>query len=159
MKGHRAVFADRVDSLSWVAGNDARCVAMGERRHPGLGLEIARAFLTTPFSGDSVRRRIAELEQYEQTKTSTDAPQVGKRAGQYTCELPLPAAAPGRGVVASAPALGQDRRFESCRPDANVPLTRHYASMYSDRSSCRPWGGICVVARGDVSNSGTNAGA
>ncbi|MPN44237.1 putative sugar phosphate isomerase YwlF [bioreactor metagenome] len=70
VKGIRAVFADRVEFAELGRQhNDARCVAMGGRFvTPELGLEIARAFLTTPFSGDERHaRRIAELEQYEQT--------------------------------------------------------------------------------------------
>ncbi|NLA29187.1 MAG: ribose-5-phosphate isomerase [Propionibacterium sp.] len=70
VKGIRAVLADRVELAELGREhNDARCIAMGGRFvTPELGLEIARVFLTTPFSGDERHaRRIAKLDRYEQT--------------------------------------------------------------------------------------------
>ncbi|MGI5950324.1 MAG: ribose-5-phosphate isomerase [Brooklawnia sp.] len=49
--------------------NNANCIALGGRFvSPEQGLEIVRAFLTTPFSGDERhQRRIDMLVNYEQT--------------------------------------------------------------------------------------------
>lgn len=49
--------------------NNANCVALGGRFvSPEMGLEIARAFLTTPFSGDQRhQKRIDMLTKYEET--------------------------------------------------------------------------------------------
>lgn len=72
VRGCRAALADQVE-LAQLARqhNDANCIAMGGRFvTPELGLEIARAFLTTPWSADQRHaRRIEMLNRYEQTDT------------------------------------------------------------------------------------------
>ena len=69
VKGIRAVLADRVELAELGRQhNDAQCIAMGGRFvTPELALEITRAFLSTPFSGDERHaRRIEKMERYEQ---------------------------------------------------------------------------------------------
>ncbi len=69
VKGIRAVLADRVEFAELGRQhNDAQCIAMGGRFvTPELALEITRAFLSTPFSGDERHaRRIEKMERYEQ---------------------------------------------------------------------------------------------
>lgn len=70
VKGCRAALAFTVELAQLGRQhNNANCVALGGRFvTPEQGLEIARAFLTTPFSGDGRHaRRIQMLTNYEET--------------------------------------------------------------------------------------------
>ncbi len=68
VKGARAVLAYNVETAQLGRQhNDANCLAMGGRFVTNeQGLEIAKAFLTTPFSGEERhQRRIDMLREYE----------------------------------------------------------------------------------------------
>lgn len=70
VKGIRAVLADNAELAELGRQhNNARCLAMGGRFvAPELALEIAQAFLTTPWSDEERHaRRVAKIERYEQT--------------------------------------------------------------------------------------------
>lgn len=70
--------------------NDAQVVALGGRQHtPEEGLEIVKAFLSTPFSGDDRHvRRIQQITEFEATgdvaghlSGLTGRPYAGRAAG------------------------------------------------------------------------------
>lgn len=70
VKGIRAALADRVELAELARQhNNANCIALGGRFvDPDKALEIVRAFLNTPFSGDERHaRRIEMLSRYEAT--------------------------------------------------------------------------------------------
>lgn len=72
VKGCRAALAFTVELAQLGRQhNNANCVALGGRFvTPEQALEIARAFLTTPFSGDARHaRRIQMLTNYEETRS------------------------------------------------------------------------------------------
>ena len=91
----------------------------------------------------SVRRRHGRVVRPPGVLTAHD--RCVQPTSPATVEWPGRISAAGRSVVASAPALGAgDRRFESCRPDRNVPLTRHYAHKAPEANpvapGCPKWG-------------------
>ena len=74
--GARAALAYNLDTAKLGRQhNDANVIGIGGRMHtPEEALEMARVFLTTPFSGDPRHaRRIALLADYEKTRSSASA--------------------------------------------------------------------------------------
>ncbi|MDO4254499.1 MAG: ribose-5-phosphate isomerase [Kocuria sp.] len=74
--------------------NDAQVVALGGRQHtPEEGLEIIRAFLSTPFSGD--QRHVRRINQIAEFENSGDIPGLlaGVQARPFAAEEPGPAGA------------------------------------------------------------------
>ncbi len=71
--GVRAALAWNLDTARLAREhNDANVVAVGARQHPlDQATALVEAFLTTPFSGNERHaRRIAQLAEYERTRTA-----------------------------------------------------------------------------------------
>ena len=73
ISGVRAALAWNLDTARLAREhNDANVVAVGARQHPlDQATALVEAFLTTPFSGNERHaRRIAQLAEYERTRTA-----------------------------------------------------------------------------------------
>jgi ribose 5-phosphate isomerase B len=64
VRGIRCSLCWSLDTAHWARQhNDANVLALGQRTIPiGLGLDIVRVWLTTPFEGGRHARRVGEIE-------------------------------------------------------------------------------------------------